>query len=188
VRASVEKEATGARLANVQLPAFEEVPMRRTVRSLSLLAGFFTVAAVLWPVEAYAQRGRAHIRTGSVRVVRGNFYRPVYYGPFHNRYFWGAGWGPYGFHPSIWYAQYPRYRYAYDEASLRIQVTPRDAQVYVDGYYVGMVDSFDGTFQRLHLSPGEHVIEIFLEGFARSENQCCSGRERVITSDAPWNR
>jgi hypothetical protein len=139
--------------------------MRRTVRSLSLLAGFFTVAAVLWPVEAYTQRGRAHIRTGSVRVVRGNFYRPVYYGPCHNRYFWGSGWGPYGFYPSIWYAQYPRYRYAYDEASLRIQVTPRDAQVYVDGYYVGMVDSFDGTFQRLHLSPGEHVIEIFLEGY-----------------------
>ena len=65
--------------------------------------------------------------------------------------------------PAEAYAQ-RRGWYAFDEASLRIQVTPREAQVYVDGYYVGMVDSFDGTFQRLHLSPGEHVIEIFLEG------------------------
>jgi hypothetical protein len=89
--------------------------MRRSLSSLCLLAGFLTLAVVLWPAEAYAQ--------------------------------------------------YPRHRYAFDEASLRIQVTPREAQVYVDGYYVGMVDSFDGTFQRLHLSPGEHVIEIFLEGY-----------------------
>ena len=148
--------------------------MRRSLRPLTCLAGFFAVAVFLWPADAFAQRGRAPIRTGPVGVVRTGFYRPVYYrpyyyrpfyyGPFYDHYFWGAGWGPYGFYPSFWYSQYPGYRYVYDEASLRIQVTPREAQVYVDGYYVGMVDSFDGTFQRLHLSPGEHVSEIFLEG------------------------
>ena len=148
--------------------------MRRSLRSLSLVAGFLAVTFVLAPADVYAQRGRAGIRPGSVRVVGAGFYRPYYYRPyyyrpyyyrsFYNPYFWDAGWGPYGFYPSIWYSQYPGYRYVYDEASLRIQVSPREAQVYVDGYYVGMVDSFDGTFQRLHLSPGEHVIEIFLEG------------------------
>ena len=149
--------------------------MRRSVRSLSLIAGLFAITFVLAPTDVYAQRGRPIARPGSVRVVGAGFYRPYYYRPYYYRpyfygsfydpYFWGAGWGPYGFYPSIWYSQYPGYRYVYDEASLRIQVTPREAQVYVDGYYVGMVDSFDGTFQRLHLSPGEHVIEIFLEGY-----------------------
>ena len=138
--------------------------MRRILRSSSLLAGSFAIALVFAPTDVHAQRGRAQIRTGPVGVLRASFYRPVYYRSFYSPFFWGAGWGPYGFYPSIWDAQYPRYRYVYDEASLRIQVTPREAQVYVDGYYVGTVDSFDGTFQRLHLSPGEHVIEIFLEG------------------------
>jgi hypothetical protein len=32
--------------------------------------------------------------------------------------------------------------------------TPRDAEVYVDGYYAGTVDDFDGTFQRLHIDTG----------------------------------
>ena len=43
---------------------------------------------------------------------------------------------------------------------LRLKVRPRDAQVYVDGYYVGIVDEFDGVFQRLRLEKGPHQIEI----------------------------
>jgi hypothetical protein len=37
--------------------------------------------------------------------------------------------------------------------------------VYVDGYYAGTVDDFDGLFQRLNLSPGRHEIALKLEGF-----------------------
>jgi hypothetical protein len=43
---------------------------------------------------------------------------------------------------------------------VRIQGAPRDAQVYVDGTYAGVVDDYDGTFQRLDLEPGSHAIEI----------------------------
>jgi len=32
----------------------------------------------------------------------------------------------------------------------------------VDGYYVGVVDDFDGVFQRLRLEPGPHHLEIRL--------------------------
>jgi hypothetical protein len=32
--------------------------------------------------------------------------------------------------------------------------------VYADGYYVGIVDDFDGVFQHLELEPGAHRIEI----------------------------
>ena len=37
---------------------------------------------------------------------------------------------------------------------------PRDAAVYVDGYYAGIVDDFDGVFQRLTLEVGPHRIEL----------------------------
>ena len=47
---------------------------------------------------------------------------------------------------------------------IRIQGAPRDAQVYVDGYYAGIVDDYDGTFQRLDLEPGSHEIEIRTAG------------------------
>jgi hypothetical protein len=36
--------------------------------------------------------------------------------------------------------------------------------VFVDGYYAGTVDDFDGTFQRLHVEPGDHDLELFLPG------------------------
>jgi hypothetical protein len=47
---------------------------------------------------------------------------------------------------------------------IRIQGAPREAQVYVDGSYAGIVDDFDGTFQRLDLEPGPHEIEIRTAG------------------------
>ena len=48
---------------------------------------------------------------------------------------------------------------------VRLQVTPRDAAVYVDGYYVGSVDDFDGSLQRIGLEPGPHHIEIRAPGY-----------------------
>jgi hypothetical protein len=49
-------------------------------------------------------------------------------------------------------------------SSVRLQVTPKDADVFVDGFYAGKVDEFDGTFQRLRIEPGEHEIQVFLPG------------------------
>ena len=37
--------------------------------------------------------------------------------------------------------------------------------MYVDGYYAGTVDDFDGLFQRLNVSPGRHEITLKLEGY-----------------------
>jgi hypothetical protein len=37
--------------------------------------------------------------------------------------------------------------------------------VYVDGYFVGIVDQFDGTFQRLHIETGPHRIEVRAAGY-----------------------
>ncbi len=42
---------------------------------------------------------------------------------------------------------------------------PAEAEVYVDGYYAGVADDFDGIFQRLNLTPGRHEITLRLDGF-----------------------
>jgi hypothetical protein len=52
---------------------------------------------------------------------------------------------------------------------LRFDVTPKDAQVYVDGYYVGIVDDFEGRRQRLNLLPGAHHIELQAQGYEPAE-------------------
>jgi hypothetical protein len=49
--------------------------------------------------------------------------------------------------------------------SLRLQIAPREAFVYVDGYAAGVVDDYDGVFQRLRLIPGPHEIVIYHPGY-----------------------
>jgi hypothetical protein len=99
--------------------------------------------------------------------------------PGYPNYGWGWGWGGYYYPPFVslygwypypfggWYPGYPYYGFGpYDAtASVRVQVTPREAEVYVDGYYAGVVDDFDGTFQRLRLLPGAHEITIYMPGY-----------------------
>ncbi len=52
-----------------------------------------------------------------------------------------------------------------DEGSLKLKIKPKDAEVYVDGFYVGIVDDFDGMFQKLHIETGPHRVEIRAEGY-----------------------
>ncbi len=56
--------------------------------------------------------------------------------------------------------------YRAEQGSVRIEVESeelRDAQVYVDGAHVGIVDDFDGIFQGLRLPPGRYEIGIALD-------------------------
>src|SRR2546421_89607 len=57
------------------------------------------------------------------------------------------------------------YRYAAPDASVKFDVKPKEAAVYVDGYYAGLVDDYDGAFQRLRAAPGGHEITLFLDGY-----------------------
>jgi hypothetical protein len=53
--------------------------------------------------------------------------------------------------------------------------------VFVDGYYAGVVDEFDGSFQRLRLEEGPHVIEVRLEGHASQEFKVYVTPDRTVT-------
>ncbi len=126
------------------------------------------IACIGWPARAAAQGRYGHgYRGGSHVVVTGG-----YYGGYYGYPFW-FGLGPvydpwYGFGYQYPYGPYPPYPYGYTYdpgASIRVEVTPRQAEVYVDGYYAGIVDDFDGVFQRLPVEPGEHEIALYLDGY-----------------------
>lgn len=84
-----------------------------------------------------------------VVFVGGYFYDPTF-----GRFPW---WSPLVYrHPVIVFE---------GRAQVRLQVTPRSAAVYVDGFYAGVVDDFDGFFERLPLLPGGHTIALYQNGF-----------------------
>jgi PEGA domain-containing protein len=92
-------------------------------------------------------------------------YYPGWYYPYWPSYYYGAyaGWGPYGgYGPGPGYYSY---RTGGDSAALRVLVEPEKAKVYVDGYYAGVADDFDGMFQRLYVAPGRHEITLKYEGY-----------------------
>ena len=144
------------------------------------------------PRTSAPSSGQAVPRTGPSRAVpgpgapRGVLPSRSYYYPNRGYYPYGLSLGfyagypygyPYGYYgnPYAYGAYGYRYGYGYPEGyvgvaggsaygAVRIQGAPRDARVYADGYYVGIVDDFDGTFQRLDLVPGTHRIEIRAAG------------------------
>jgi len=122
-------------------------------------------------------------------------YYPSYYGGYDPWYGWGGYWG-WGvglnwYYDPFWlggfgysgYGGYPGYGYGgygyggdawsgggmYYSGALKLKIKPRTAEVFVDGYYVGIVDDFDGLFQELRLSAdpdgrATHRIEIRAPG------------------------
>jgi hypothetical protein len=135
--------------------------------------------AVPRPVPSRAIYGGGGVYRGPA-VYRSYYASPYWYGGYYPYYGYGypfafsigfgcCGYPAYGYGFGYGYGYpYPYYGYGYPydiSASLRLQVNPREAEVFVDGYYAGTVDDFDGTFQRLHLGPGEHDLELFMMGF-----------------------
>lgn len=115
-------------------------------------------------ITAEAQRHYHGSGGGQVTVIR---HSPLlwgwgFYGGFYP-YHVGVGFGPWYPYPYPAFG-YPVGIYGDSAVSLRLQITPREAQVYVDGYAAGVVDDYDGVFQRLRLVPGPHEIVIYHPG------------------------
>ncbi len=107
---------------------------------------------------------------------------PYYYGhsPFWGWSYWGWGWG-WGWAPywSTWWwggpwggtsiyvapgnvavgARSGRY------AVVKTDVTPEEAQVYLDGKYIGTADDFDGSPDFLYLGTGTYHLEFRLPNY-----------------------
>ncbi len=99
-------------------------------------------------------------------------YRPYVYGEpgFNLGFYYGM---PY-YHPD--YSPYWSYQvYGYPvpnpyygseaSGSVRLEIPQKEAEVYVDGYFVGDVDDFDGPLTHLELPVGPHRIEVKAPGY-----------------------
>jgi hypothetical protein len=117
---------------------------------------------VVAPAAANAQRRavpRHPTPAAPVVAVRSHvFVGGYFYDPFFGPYpWWHRTAYPY------WY--FPVFA---NRAEVRIRVAPEaaeEAAVYVDGFYAGVVDDFNGVFQGLPLTPGGHGISLYLEGY-----------------------
>ena len=85
-----------------------------------------------------------------------------YYGGYYDPYGYGWGDGDYGGGGGYDPQYYPP---STEQGALKLKVKPRDAAVYVDGYYAGVVNDFDGLFQKLTIDGGQHHVELRAPGF-----------------------
>ena len=145
---------------------------------------FIPLAAALAASMLSADRSDAQVRIGgglgiattrtTVGLGRPYYYRryyPYYFAPFYGSLFYRSYgslfYGSYFYQPFYWYPYAPiGYGYGgFGGASLRLQVTPRDTEVFIDNYFAGTADDFDGLFQRLHIEPGAHDVTLYREGY-----------------------
>jgi hypothetical protein len=136
---------------------------RTRVFFIAIIAAFAATVTVPAAARAQGHHGPGGHGGGHVVVAAS-----PYYGPW-----WYDGWYGYPFGYPYFYGYPPPFGYAlYDRAaSLRLQVEPRETEVYVDGYFAGTVDEFDGFFQRLDLAPGQHDLELYLQGYRSVRQQ-----------------
>lgn len=143
------------------------------VLAASILSGGHADAQVR--VGGGVRVGTARARVGVV-VGRPYYYRLYYrpYRPIYAPFYFSAFYGAYPYYYRPYYYGYPYASLAYSSyayapfdggAAVRLQVMPRDTEVYIDDYYAGTVDDFDGMFQRLHVEPGAHDITLYHDGF-----------------------
>ena len=122
--------------------------MTKQLSTLALMGALVAAATVSLPSEALAQYGHHY----------GHHYG---YGYGHGYYGHGYGYGGHG--------RYGYGAYGSNDGHVRIEVGPKglrdEAHVYVNEAHVGVVDDFDGFFQRLVLKPGKYEIEVRLDGY-----------------------
>jgi hypothetical protein len=116
------------------------------------------------------------------------WYDPFLYGGYG---YGGYGYGGYGAgygtsSPYSYGAQ--DYSAPQGEGSIRLKVKPNDAKVYVDGYFVGTVDNFDGAFQKLKIPAGRHHIEVKADGFEPAAFDTTVAPDQTLTYQGDLKR
>jgi hypothetical protein len=134
-------------------------------------------------------------RPGGTTVFYPYYSNYGYYGPYGYRhpyygYGYGYGFGFFGYDPFFLGGTYygsPSYSaggYSSQHAGtgrLRLRVQPAHAEVYVDGYFVGTVNDFNGIFQRLNVDAGAHRIELRAPGYETVEFEVFITHGETIT-------
>src|SRR5688572_4495474 len=102
----------------------------------------------------YVYRYPSYRYYGSTRYYGYRYYDPYFAGDFY--------WSNHAWRPRTYYVGS---NWDYDLGKLRLDIDQRDAEVYIDGYYAGIIDDFDGRLQGLRLEAGNYQVEVVLPGF-----------------------
>jgi hypothetical protein len=125
--------------------------MRTITKRASLVLALLLAGSV--SAQAQGFHGRVIV------VPRGPIYAPFFYDPL---------WGPYYPYAGYPYDGYPFAAYTnaiHPTTEVKVQVTPKQAEVYVDGYYAGVASDLGGFLKRMQAMPGGHSITVHLEGY-----------------------
>ena len=132
-----------------------------SLKRILFICALAVAASSIWTSSADAQiiiAGRVPVRRAFVGVYGDPFLFDPWWGGYEQ-------WGPYPYpYP------YP-FRYRDPGAAVRLEVKPKETEVFVDGYYAGIVDDFDGVFQRLRVPPGDHEITLYLDGYRTTKQK-----------------
>lgn len=121
----------------------------------ALLCALALVSSAASTADAWHHGGRRHHYHGGYYRGYPSFYlgyAPGYYPSF------GIGYGYYPFSVGFSFLGGPKD----PRGSVRTLVYPKETEVFVDGYYVGIADDFEGS--KLRLDPGPHTITFYLPG------------------------
>ncbi|HEX5760044.1 MAG TPA: PEGA domain-containing protein, partial [Thermoanaerobaculia bacterium] len=120
------------------------------------------------------RRGDRRDRAEARHRGGGGRYYPRYYDGWYGSGWYGGFWSSmlfgYSGYPWAYHAPYYGSRYGYRDAgddwgALDLDVSPAKTEVYLDGQYLGRVDSFDGFPQYLWLEEGTYDLVLFREGY-----------------------
>jgi hypothetical protein len=134
-------------------------------KKMLLLAAIVALALPAASTVA-APRGGQHSGRGGFHGGFRSGFRP-YYGYYGGPY-WAYRWGWYGWPAYYGYYGYYRGPSGYigaNWASVKTDVDPEEARVYLDGKYIGTADDFDGWPDKLYLRPGHYRLEFRLSGY-----------------------
>lgn len=174
----------------VSRPSREPQSSARRPSSGQASGGGPVIPAYSRPRGDRAVRGTAVDRGDNPPPGRGDYYYSPYYYGYYNNYGYPYRFGYYPVYTGFGYLYYDPYwgyydpfysrgyyadgphgtRYSekddrdYNIGSLRLKIDPKEAEVYVDGLYRGIVNDFDGVFQRLKLEAGAHRLEVRAPG------------------------
>ena len=160
--------------------------------------------------QAVERVGPPPDRDRNYRGGGSRYYDPFYYGGYGSYYGYGYGYYPYsfgmgyglysglGWNPYFgdpfdsYYAGSGGYSSGIyntrDQGNLKLKVKPRNAKVYVDGFFVGLVDEFDGAFQKLALNGGRHKVEVRAEGYETAEFDVLISPDQTVTFQGELKR
>ena len=146
-------------------------------------------------LEAATVRGHSTTRHhhGGGHPHHGGGYHYPYYYPYYYPYSYGypyygfsVGFAAYGYPYGYPYGYAPGYAYggAYPAAAfVDTDISPEEAQVYLDGEYVGTADDFDGFPTYLPIEAGKHELTFKLEGFRSVTKQIDAPARAVLSFD-----